>query len=161
MVILSIMFRWAIVLGVVSIPGLCFSQPHSNRPEEIVALQKNDKRPVVFFVHTDWCGYCQAMKNITFKNKDVENILNQDFYFVDFNAETQEEISFAGQIFRYKPTGVKTGVNELAESLAAIDGKISYPTLVILNQNYEIIFQYAGFLSAENLTKVLKEIKTL
>lgn len=159
MVILSIMFRWAMILGVVFAPKLCFSQPQKYAPEDIALLQKQAPKPMVFFIHTDWCGFCQAMKTKTLQNDEVVARLNQKYYFIDFNAEQKEEVVFAGQIFRFQPTGVRTGVHQLAEALATINGQLSYPALIILNEKYEIVFQYAGFVTVKELLQILQEIE--
>src|SRR5687767_8787784 len=68
------------------------------------SLQRIHKKPVVVFIHTDWCKYCGAMKNATLKKKDVIQLLNEKFYFVSFNAEQKEDIEFSGKKFIYKPT---------------------------------------------------------
>ena len=123
--------------------------------EQIDSLQIIEKRKIVVFIHTDWCKYCQAMKNTTFKNKDIIALLNSKFYFVDLNAEERKSIRFNGNIFEYKPTGNQTGINELATEIGVIDGFISYPTLCFLNDRNEILFQKNGFIESAKFIQVL------
>lgn len=137
---------------------MAFSQAKSHPLERTEELQKIEQKNVVVFLHTDWCNYCNAMQNMTFKDKSVQQLLNEKFHFADLNGEEKGEIKFAGTIFKYHPTGVKTGYHELAESLGSINGQVSYPTLVILNPKNEIIFQYNGFLTAKEIVEVLKKI---
>ncbi|WP_231374035.1 thioredoxin family protein [Aureivirga marina] len=144
------------MLIVVSLlPLLAFSQIKTTTFEQIDSIQKTNPRNIIVFIHTDWCKYCQSMKQTTFKNKKVAQKLNNHFWFIDFNAEEKRDIEFVGHTFKFKPTGRKTGIHELAEQLGTINGKIAYPTLCILNEKYEIIFQYNQFLSEEDLLKVL------
>lgn len=55
--------------------------------EKAILLQKKEPKPIVVFVHTKWCKFCLAMKRNTFTNKEVIDLLNASFYFVDFDAE--------------------------------------------------------------------------
>lgn len=123
--------------------------------EQIDGLQRLETRPIVIFIHTDWCKYCQNMKNTTFQNEQIIEILNKQFYFVDLNGEEKRSITFQNHTFHYKPTGHNTGVHALAAALGTIDGTLSYPALCILNQHNEIIFQYNAFLDAKTLQKIL------
>lgn len=144
--------------AVIFLPLLAFSQLQSYSFAQLDSLQKTEKKNIVVFIHTDWCKYCQSMKNTTFKDKKVIQLLNENFWFADLNAEEKQDIIFNGHTFKYKPTGNNTGIHELAEQLGAINGKVSYPALCILNADYEIIFQYDQFLSSADLLKVLNEI---
>lgn len=138
---------------------MAFSQMKSHPLERVEQLQKIEQKNVVVFLHTDWCNYCKAMQSKTFKDKNVQQLLSEKFYFADLNGEEKEEINFAGSVFRFHPTGFKTGYHELAASLGNIEGQVSYPTLVILNPENEIIFQYNGFMSVNQIVGVLQKIE--
>jgi len=156
--ILNTIFRFAI-LGSVLLSGICFSQIKNHQFEELENLQKSELRNVIIFIKTDWCNYCKAMENTTFKNQKVTEPVNQNFYFINFNAEEKRDINFVGKTFHYKPTGINTGVHELAETLT--EGKTTYPSLIILNPQNEIIFQYNGYLKSSELLEMLNKIKPL
>lgn len=126
--------------------------------EQIDSLQQVKPKPVAVFIHTDWCKYCQNMKHTTFRHEEVARRLNEDFYFISFNAEQKENITFNGFNFVYRPNGPTSGVHTLAETLGAIDGQLSYPAFVVLNSSYEIIFQHNAFINAEAMKKVLKAV---
>jgi thioredoxin-related protein len=126
--------------------------------EQLDSLQKKEARPVAIFIHTDWCKYCAAMQNTTLQNKEVISTLNDQFYFIDLNAEEKRSITMLDNTFKYKPSGNNTGIHELAEQLATINGKVSYPTISFLNSNYEITFQYPQFTSASELLTILNKL---
>jgi thioredoxin-related protein len=151
---------YAILLlsSITLLPNSSFSQIKSYPFEQLDSLQKVEKRSVAIFIHTDWCKYCQTMQNATFKNDSIIKILNEKFYFVDLNAETQKPILFNGHTFKYKPTGANTGIHELAEQLATVGNKIAYPTLCFLNSKYEIISQYTQFIHYTDLNMLLKQL---
>lgn len=121
---------------------------------QVEALQRTDPKPVLVFIHTDWCRICAGMKQTTFKNKEVTELLNSKFYVVFLNAEAKEDILFAGRKFSYNPTGVNTGVHQLAEQLGSINGQVAYPSICVLNAENEIIYQYDGYLDAPSLIKM-------
>ena len=124
------------------------------------SLQKMEQKPVLVFIHTSWCKYCEAMEHATFQNQEVKKLLKKNFYFVELNAEEKQDIRVQGRTFRYRPTGAGTGQHELAQELGMIDGKISYPTLVFLNTEYEIIYQRPGFLTAKQLVEMLRALES-
>lgn len=126
--------------------------------EQVDSLQKNEKKNLIVFIHADWCNYCQLMKNTTFKDTNLIQEINSNFWFLSLNAEEKLDIKFHNSTFKFKPTGANTGINELAEQLALFNGEISYPTLCIINTDYEIIFQYNQFLSANDLLTILGKI---
>lgn len=129
---------------------------------EIDSLQNVEQRPVIVFIHTDWCKYCLAMKESTFKNKKVVEFISKNFWFVVLNAEENKTIVFREQSFNYIPNGSNTGIHELAKALATVDGKTTFPTTTFLDETYTIRLQLQEFLNAKNFLFVLEEmIKTL
>ena len=127
-----------------------------NKPvkfEELKDVQSRQAKPVVVLIMTQWCKYCHAMQNTMLKNSRVSNLLSNEFYTVFLDAEERRDIFFAGRTFKYK-----SGVNELAQQLAPNEGRVSYPTLSILNSNNEIIYQHDGYLSEQALLFILKKI---
>lgn len=153
-------FYAILILGsIILLPNISFSQIKTSTFEQLDSLQKIEQRNVLIFIHTDWCKYCQAMKNMTFKNDGIIKELNKAFYFIDLNAEEKQSIVFNGNTFKYKPTGTNTGIHELAKQLVAVDNKVAYPTLCFLNTNNEIIFQYNQFINSTDLEIILTRLK--
>ena len=128
---------------------------------EVEILHQQKPKPILVFLYTDWCKICFGMKKTTFKNDKVVRLLNDKFYFVKLNAEQKEDVIFFGKTFVYKPSGNKTGINELAKELGSIDGKISYPTTTILNSNLEIDLQIGNYINSKNMHMILMKFLTL
>ncbi|MCP2026313.1 thioredoxin-related protein [Flavobacterium sp. HSC-32F16] len=136
-----------------------FCQLKSSTFEEVDSLQQIQKRKIIVFIHTDWCQFCQRMKTTTFKNQEIIEKLNSNFYFIDFNAEEKRDITFNNQIFKYKPSGNYVGVHELALQLGTINNQIVYPVLCVLNEQKEIILQYNNYLSPKNFKLLLEKLE--
>ena len=124
---------------------------------EVEKLQQENPKPIVVFISTEWCKICFGMKRTTFQNKDVIQLLNNNFYFIHLNGEEKETLLFYGKEFNYKPTGVKTGVHELAIALAGTDKRIAYPTTTILNTSLEITTQIVGYIKSREMKRILKK----
>lgn len=123
---------------------------------DLDSLQKVEARPLAIFLHTDWCQYCANMKQTTLRNREVIKLLNEQYYFISFDAESETSINFHGQTFKHQPTGRNTGTHELAQALGTVDGSLTYPTFVLLNTKDEIIFQHNAFLDAPSMRTILE-----
>ncbi|WP_158839270.1 thioredoxin family protein [Polaribacter sp. L3A8] len=123
--------------------------------EETEILHQQKPKPVVIFIYTDWCKFCYAMEKNTFGNKEIIEILNKNFYFIKLNAEEKKDILFLNNTFKYKPTGKNTGIHQLANELASIKNKISYPTSIILNSKFEIELQKSGYINSKKMKSII------
>lgn len=142
-------FFWAIPFG--------FAQLKTHTFEEAEKLSKENPKPYVVFIHTSWCNYCKMMENSTFKNQEIITILNDNFYFISFDAESKDDIHFNNHTFQFIPKGQNTGIHELATELATINSQVVYPTVTILKSDFSIIFQKHSFLSGKELLTILKK----
>ena len=124
--------------------------------EEVELMHRQNPKPILIYIFTDWCKFCFGMEKNTFKNKKVIETVNEQFYLVKLNAEEKKDITFLNKKFIYKPTGINTGIHELANELASIKNIISYPTVTKLNSNFEIEFQKSGYLNSKYFIKILK-----
>ncbi len=149
------------LLGLISYPSASFSQLVSHSFEQVDSLQITRKKPIVVFIHTRWCKYCWVMRDITLKDGRIIDLLNKNYYFVEFDAEDKRPIIFNKRRFNYQPTGSNTGLHQLASALGEIDGLVSFPVLCLLNADYEIIFQYNQYLCPKELIPILEQLKCL
>jgi thioredoxin-related protein len=136
-----------------------FAQLQSISFEEIDSLQRIEKRKTIVFIQTDWCQFCHAMKNTTFKNEEIIEELNNAFYFIDFNAEEKRTVVFNKTTFQFKPTGNTSGTHELAIALGTINKQLHFPVLCVLNSENEIVFQHSGYLKPKELKLILAKLK--
>ncbi|WP_281866962.1 thioredoxin family protein [Flavobacterium sp. GSB-24] len=143
----------------IGITSTGFCQLKSRTFEEVDSLQQIQKRKIIVFIHTDWCQFCQRMKATTFKNQEIIQKLNSDFYFIDLNAAEKRDITFNNHTFKYKPSGNNVGVHELALQLGTMNNQIVYPVLCVLNEKNEIIAQYNNYLSPKDFKILLEKLK--
>lgn len=120
--------------------------------EEAVALNEANPKKIFVDVYTDWCGWCKRMDASTFKNPVIVALMNEYFYPVKLDAEMKEDVTFRDHTFKYQPNG-RRGVHELAVSL--LDGKMGYPSFVLLDEEVNRFEVLSGFQSVSQLEMVL------
>lgn len=116
---------------------------------EAMELRKTEPKKVFIDVYTDWCGWCKKMDASTFKDPAVVEYMNKNFYCIKLDAERTDTITFNGMTFVSTNPGQKRAVHTLAYSL--LDGKMSYPSYVILDENMVRLNIIAGYKSVEPL----------
>ena len=112
--------------------------------EEAAQLAATDENPKKIFidVYTDWCGWCKKMDKDTFQNAEVAAYMTENFYMVKLDGEGKEPINFKGRTFNFVRSG-KRGYHEFA--LALLQGRLSYPTVVFLDENLNILSPVPGY----------------
>ncbi len=117
------------------------------------AMAVNPK-PVVMLLSTEWCKYCKMQKAMLQNDK---SLLTGSVYFIEFDAESKGDITFNGKKYSYKPNGLNTGVHELAVFLASQKDKVmSYPTWMVLDENYTVVYRYSGVMQADGLKELFE-----
>lgn len=118
------------------------------------ADKRNGKKPKKIFIdiYTDWCGWCKKMEMETFQQPQIAKYLAEHFYPVKLNAEQRADIIFNQQTFKYIAQGNR-GYHELAAAL--LDGKMSYPTVVFLNDKYELMQRIPGYLDVPTFNCII------
>ena len=127
--------------------------------EEAVEANKTNPKKIMVDIYTGWCHWCKVMDKKTFETDDISAYLNENYYPVKFDAEQKEEIFWNNNTFKFVKAGRK-GVHTLAYAL--LDGKMSYPSIVFLNEKFERVMISSGFKKApdfkKELTYVAKEV---
>ncbi len=112
--------------------------------EEATTLATTEENPKKIFVdvYTDWCGWCKKMDKDTFQNAEVAAYMSDNFYMVKLDGEGKEPITYKGKTFKFVPSG-KKGYHQLA--LALLQGRLSYPTVVFLDENLNMLSPVPGY----------------
>lgn len=118
--------------------------------EEAVEKSKTEKRKIFIDVFTEWCGWCKVMDKNTFPDSEVAKLLNEKFYAVKLDAEQTGDVVFRGTTFKYVSQG-RSGYHQLAAAL--LNGQMSYPNFVFLDEEFRIIPIYQGATSLPGYKK--------
>ena len=123
--------------------------------DEAVKLSQTDAKPKKMFVdvYTDWCGWCKKMDKDTFQHPDVSKYMQDNFYMVKLDAEGKDPIEYNGKTFKFVPSG-RNGYHELAAAL--LQGQLSYPTVVFLDEEMNMLSPVPGYQKVEPFMQIAK-----
>lgn len=105
---------------------------------------KKEPRKIVIDVYTDWCGWCKVMDKNTFSDAKVADFVNKKYYAVKLNAEQGGEIQVGDKKYTYP---------QLASEL--MQGRMSYPTIVYLDEKFNMIQPIPGYQDAKAFHQVI------
>ena len=156
--------KFAAVFILFLFPSMMFSQSNNENTgkhalEEAQIRRSEAARPLIIFITADWCSYCKLMKKKVFGNTNVATQIESDFYFAELNGGYTKPIKWEGKTYWFAPTGAGTGTHELALHLGAVNGKLTYPTIVILDENNKVLYRYSGYLKSDELLELLGHFK--
>jgi thioredoxin-related protein len=121
--------------------------------EEADKLRLKEPRKILIDVYTDWCGWCNRMDATTFSDPELVKYVNENYYAVKLDAEQKEPITIGGKTYEYVANG-RRGYNEVASEL--LQGKMSYPTIVLLDEHMNMIQPLPGFREAKEMQPILE-----
>lgn len=118
---------------------------------EAEAKTKKEPRKIFIDIYTDWCGWCKKMDKDTFSDPEIAAYVNKNFYAVKLDAEGKDPIIIGGRTFTYKP---EYKAHELA--IALLNGQMSYPTTVYLDEKLNMLTPVPGYLDKKNFTRIIR-----
>lgn len=119
--------------------------------EQAAEKMKQEPRKIMVDVYTDWCGWCKKMDKNTFTDPEVAAIINKHYYAVKLDAEGEKPITLKGHTFKFKP---EYKAHELA--VALLNGQMSFPTTVYLDEQMNMLTPVPGYLDAKSITPILR-----
>ncbi len=119
---------------------------------EAIELNRKEPRKFLVDVYTDWCGWCKRMDATTFSDEEIAKYLNAHFYSVKFNAEMKDSLTLGERTYHFVDQG-RRGYHEVAAILTK--GRLSYPTIVYLDEELRHIEVEPGYKTAEQLSERL------
>jgi thiol-disulfide isomerase/thioredoxin len=145
-------------LFLIFIPCFCLSQIKTVTFYEVEVQQKENPRPVIIHIYTSWCSVCKIESFELNKDKNLVKLINENFYFINFEAEkTKEKIRFQGREFNYLSNG-NSGIHELVLALSKNKKQLVYPLWIIVDKNGNLTEYHEGLFGAEKMKKKLGEI---
>lgn len=120
---------------------------------EAVELNKKEPKKILIDVYTEWCGWCKVMDKSTYTDTTIINYINKHFYPVKIDAEMKDTVRFRDIVFVNPNPAQSRSPHQLAQAL--LNGKMSYPTTVFLDEKFDMLGPLPGYYSAQNLEPVL------
>ena len=120
--------------------------------EEAIEKNKENPKPILVDLYTDWCGWCKKMDKTTYKNDVLVKYINANYYAVKMDGEGKEDISFKGKTYKYVQEG-RSKYHQLAAAI--LKGKMSYPSTAFFTDKEQLIQAVPGYLDEKKFEKIL------
>ncbi|MFN8436809.1 MAG: DUF255 domain-containing protein [Cytophagales bacterium] len=116
--------------------------------EQMLEQQKISPKNIIIDVQTDWCGVCRVMEKKVYNNPVIAQKLNQNFYVVQLDAESNHKIVFQGKKISEKKLSEKFKIDAV-------------PQTIFLNAKEDTLFGpiigYIDSLRYEHMFKFIEE----
>ena len=118
------------------------------------------KKKVFIDLYTNWCGWCKRMDATTFSDPVIVNYIKNNYYTVKFDGETKDTIVFNNHNFyNSDPSFKKSNPNSRGKAHwfahSILDGKLSYPSYVLLDENLIRLMVYQGYKQVDEMLGIL------
>lgn len=123
--------------------------------EDLSDSLKISSKPILFKIETQWCHVCKMMDAKVFTDKKVQKLLMNNYYLVKLDAESKLPMRYNDTTYNYLMYSVNRGVHQLAKKLAEENGKLAYPTIVVV-EKYTIQKRLVGYLPKNDFIFWLK-----
>lgn len=112
------------------------------------------KKFILVDIVTPWCGWCKKMDESSFTDATASELIKNNFVAVKLDAESETSVSFNGKTYGLVLNGTRKA-NQLAMDLGKVNGRLGYPTLVVLDAQGNKIQAFPGYKDAESLNVLL------
>ncbi|WP_397445491.1 thioredoxin family protein [Polaribacter sp. R77954] len=121
------------------------------------SLNMKPKKVFLSF-YADWCAYCKKMDRVAFKNAEVINILNSEYYSIKMDVQSKDTILFGGKTYLNKEVRTsRRPKHEIPLLLASRKNEpFSLPANLILDKNFTIRKRFFEYLSPKKMVSILK-----
>ncbi len=117
--------------------------------DEALPMAKKQNKFIFIDFYTTWCGYCKKMDRDVFSQKEVIDLLNDDFIAVKVNGDSQKQLDI---------DGYKISERDLAKKEFKVTG---YPTFWWLTPSGKKLHSQSGYAPADFWISALNKIKVI
>lgn len=115
--------------------------------EDAVKLAKSQNKVILVDVFTDWCEWCKKLDENVYPDSAVKLEMGKYFAATKLNAESSSMRSFKGK--------------DLSEQqIASIWHVASYPTILFLSPDEEVITKIDGYTDPKEFAMILRFVGT-
>ena len=105
--------------------------------QQAIKVAKTQEKLIVLDLYTNWCGWCKIMDVKTYGDPSVIQDLGPKYVWLRLNAETDQDGRQAQKRFRI----------------------LEYPATLLIDPEEQLFEKTSGFLTSEQLKKVLNKSK--
>lgn len=148
-------FKWLYILVVVVFTMGFYEAPKPKIQwltfQEMEALYATNPKPIVIDMYTNWCGWCKVMDKVTYKNAKVVKYINEHFYAIKMDAESDQTFHLNGKEYLYNK---ENRINNLAIYLSR--GRLEFPNTIFLSSIDAAPAPLSGYMKPKDIEAPLK-----
>lgn len=114
---------------------------------------QHNRKKLLVEVSIRTCAWCKVMDKTTLSDPDVVEYVNDHYIATRLNAEETEPLVFKGRTYRLRDAGQRAH-HELAVEI--MRGRLSFPTIVFLDENQNVIQPIPGYQEPAAFLMVLR-----
>ena len=122
--------------------------------EKFNSIFNENPKPILLYFSTNWCSYCMIQKKQLKKEDELLQILNNDIYFIEIDAEANQSIIFLGREYKSSSNGK---MHSFLEEFIDKKEQISYPYWVLISEDFKVEMTYTGLIKNKPLKLLLKK----
>lgn len=112
---------------------------------EAKKLAYNNEKKMMLFMEADWCSVCKRMKREVFPDKEIQYLLNENFYIVTIDIESDKKMVFQKENITQKAFSKQMNL-------------FATPTFIFLDFDESVIGSNPGFMDENELIQLLEFI---
>lgn len=118
-----------------------------HKMEEAQQLAKENGKKVLVYAEASWCSYCRQMEQEVLSKTDIQTTMDNYFYPVRINIESDQEIEFNGR--------------QITQMEFAGEMRVSgTPTFFFIDSEGSVIGAQPGFIPEDIYQSMLKYVGT-
>ncbi|MDF2447576.1 MAG: uncharacterized protein K0R26_80 [Bacteroidota bacterium] len=121
--------------------------------KEVEKLLNKKPRKILVNIFAGFCNSCKVQNATTLKDTAVANYINKHFYLVNFDAESNDTITFKGEKC-YKT--LLNGYPLHTFALRATNNRLQFPSVAVLDDKQNTLDALTMFLTPQTLLPILK-----
>jgi thioredoxin-related protein len=129
------------------------SSPKYLSSKEIEKSQKKKPKKVLVNIYGGFCNSCKVLNATTLKDTAISNYINKNFYIMNLDVDSNDTIVVKGE--KYFKTLIN-GYPMNSFAMKATNGRLSFPTIAVLDSEFNTLDALNAFLTPTNLLPVLK-----
>lgn len=110
-------------------------------------------KPLMVFIHTDWCKFCKQQEQTSFADTNLLKQLSEKYYCLKLNAESKEDIKLLNHLYSSNPNDYHSLVSTIGITK---EEELTLPSTVFLQPSLQLIYRHKGLMTKQQLEVIVK-----